>query len=108
MDLLLEAWTEQRAKDEMTVQSVIRNSEVKGRGIVTFDVFRATLRQVDRRQSQVLSDRIVKMLFREALRASDAGNCVTAECFSQVRLAPTNSGAAPAKYEWHPGAAIAT
>jgi hypothetical protein len=84
MHLVMETWLEQRAKDEEAVLHIFQITNPTGRGVVSLDDFKSMMRCMDLHQASLLPDRIVHVMFREALCASGDAGYVKSGPFFQV------------------------
>lgn len=86
LEMLLDAWLEQREKDKVAATTAFAALDHSGRGLHTVTEFCKVLRVVDSAAAKALSSEAMTEAFREAVRLQGGGGAVHADAFAEVLL----------------------
>ena len=85
LEMLMDAWQQQRAMDAAAAAQAFASLDPSGRGIHSAGDFRKVLRVIDGAASKATPDDVVFKAFREATRLQGGGGCVHSNAFCEVR-----------------------
>jgi hypothetical protein len=85
LDLLVDAWCEQRAHDKRAIEAACRAHAASGHGVHSPADLREVLRHVNKTTAKMLPERVVIELFREAVRRGGGGGTAQPAAVAEVR-----------------------